>query len=137
MSQLSRTYVLPAPAMPRRPFRFAVPLVVIASAAAYFYFSKPANDTNSIALTGTFFQVEPADMDVKIVNDGELMAINNVEVVNHVEGLNTITYVVPEGSIVKTGDVLVTLDSSTIKHKVDDLKATLDTAQAGKLRRRQ
>lgn len=85
---------------------------------------------SSVALTGTFYTVVPMDLDVKINKDGELAAINNIDVQCHVEGLNTITYVIDEGTNVKKDQVLVTLDSSMIKHKVDDLKASLDTAQA-------
>ena len=44
--------------------------------------------------------------------------------------MGTITFVVPEGANVKQGDTLVTLDSSNIKHKVDDLKVSLENAQA-------
>ena len=130
MSQISPTYAFPPMALPRR--RLWVVALVVAGIAAggYFWMKRSTNDLSSIAITGAFYQVVPTDLDVKIIKDGELMAINNVDVVNHVEGLNTITYVVPEGSVVKTGDVLVTLDSSSIKHKVDDLKVNLDTSQA-------
>jgi multidrug resistance efflux pump len=85
---------------------------------------------NSGPITGTFYTVVPMDLDVKIVKDGELAAINNLDIQCHVEGLNTITFVIPEGTVVKKDDVLVTIDGSAIKHKVDDLKASLDNAQA-------
>ena len=128
MTQLNPTYVLPIlPA--RRPWVWIVaPVAAALLAGGYWWKTRPAGDSGP--LTGSFYTVVAVDMDVKIVKDGELAAVNNIDVVNHVEGLNTITYVIPEGSSVKTGEVLVTLDSSTIKHKVDDLKASLDTAQA-------
>jgi len=78
----------------------------------------------------TFYTVIPMDLDVKIAKDGELQAINNLDIACHVEGANTITYVIPEGTNVKQGDLLVTVDSSNIKHKLDDLKVSLDTYQA-------
>jgi HlyD family secretion protein len=98
-------------------------------AGAWWYKTHSGSDANS-PLNGTYYTIIPTDLDVKIAKDGELAAISNIDVQCHVEGQNTITYVIPEGSNVQHGDVLVTLDSSAIKHKVDDLKASLDTAQA-------
>lgn len=78
----------------------------------------------------TFYTVVPMDLDVKISKDGELQAINNTDIACHVEGANTITYVIPEGTNVKQGDLLVTLESSTIKQRMNDLQVTLDTSRA-------
>jgi HlyD family secretion protein len=108
---------------------FIVVVAVAVTFGGWYAMHRRAADDASL-ITGSFYGVTPVDMDVKISKDGELAAVNNIDVVNHVEGINTITYVVPEGSSVKPGEVLVTVDSSTIKHKVDDLKASLDTAQA-------
>jgi HlyD family secretion protein len=114
----------------KRPTLILVVLIAVASSLGGWYFMhRRAAEDNSL-ITGSFYAVSPVDMDVKISKDGELAAVNNIDVVNHVEGINTITYVVPEGTSVKRGETLVTVDSSTIKHKVDDLKASLDTAQA-------
>jgi HlyD family secretion protein len=96
---------------------------------AYWWFVVRAGSHASYS-ANSFYTVSKMDLDVKIAKDGELEAINNTDISCHVEGMSTITYVVPEGTNVKTGDVLVTLDSSIIKHKMDDLKVSLDTAQA-------
>ena len=105
-------------------------VVVLLAGGGYRWWHGRGGSQGEGPIEGSFYTVVPADMDVKISKDGELAAVNNIDIVNHVEGLNTITYVVSEGSSVKPGEVLVTLDSSAIKHKVDDLKASLDTAHA-------
>ena len=46
------------------------------------------------------------DMDIKINKDGELDAVNNIDIMCEVEGQNTITNIVPEGTYVKKGDIL-------------------------------
>jgi HlyD family secretion protein len=104
-------------------------VLLLLGVGGWWYKAHGGSESNS-PLNGTFYSVIPVDLDVKIAKDGELAAISNIDVQCHVEGQNTITYVIPEGSNVQKGDVLVTLDSSAIKHKVDDLKASLDTAQA-------
>src|SRR5437016_7065128 len=85
-----------------------VPAVVALSLGGYWFKSRAGGDSAG-AINGTFYTVIPTELDVKIAKDGELQAINNLDIQCHVEGINTITYVVPEGSSVKQGDVLVTL----------------------------
>jgi len=83
------------------------------------------------ALTpGMFHTVLPMDLDVKINKDGELQAVNNIDIVCQVEGQNTITQIVKEGATVKKGDVLITLDSSAIRQKIEDTTLELQKAEA-------
>ena len=121
---------IPTPLLKR--WRTLTLLPVLATSlggGGYWWFGHHHGSGNSMPLS-TFYTVVPMDLDVKIAKDGELQAINNLDISCHVEGANTITYVIPEGTNVKQGDLLVTLDSSNIKHKLDDLKVALDTAQA-------
>ena len=62
--------------------------------------------------------------------DGELQAVNNIDVVNKVEGLNTIQELVKEGTFVHKGDVLVTLDASNIQKNYDQSLLDLQAAEA-------
>ncbi|MCS7034021.1 MAG: hypothetical protein NZ561_08505, partial [Phycisphaerae bacterium] len=75
-------------------------------------------------------RVAPMDLEVKLVKDGELAAINNIEVVCEVEGSTTIQQIIKEGSNVKAGDVLVVLDSSAIRQKIEDTTIELQKAEA-------
>src|SRR5438105_7280071 len=72
------------------------------------------------AVTGEFYTVVPMDMDITINKDGELGAVNNVEITSPVEGQNTIVDIAKEGDFVHKGDVLCKLDSSDIELKIQN-----------------
>src|SRR5205814_5007072 len=57
--------------------------------------------TRSKPDSNIYFTVTPMDLDVKVVKDGELAAINNIDITNMVEGQTTIQQIVKEGSYVK------------------------------------
>ncbi|MCC6424049.1 MAG: HlyD family efflux transporter periplasmic adaptor subunit [Phycisphaerales bacterium] len=80
--------------------------------------------------TGTYYSVEPMTLDVRVTKDGELQSINNIDVSCQVEGQTAITFVVKEGSTVKKGDVILILDSSQIKQKLEDSTLDLQRAEA-------
>src|SRR4051812_21247429 len=60
-----------------------------------------------ITAQSMLYTISPVDMDIKINKDGELQATNNIEISSLVEGTTTIQTIVPEGSTVKKGDVLI------------------------------
>src|SRR5687767_1784528 len=74
--------------------------------------------------------VVPWDLDVKIVKDGELQAVNAIEIQSEVEGQTTIQTLVKEGASVKKGGVLITLDSAAIRQKIEDTTLELQKAEA-------
>src|SRR5687768_5000181 len=79
----------------------------------FWILSRPtAADAASAAGLGRFVMVTPAEMDIKVKKDGELQAVNNIDIINQVEGQSTIVQIVKEGANVKKGDTLVVLDSS-------------------------
>jgi HlyD family secretion protein len=79
---------------------------------------------------GAWYMVVPMDLEVKIVKDGELAAVNAIDIVCQVEGSTTIQTIVKEGASVKKGDVLCTLDASLIKQKIEDTTLELQKAEA-------
>lgn len=81
-------------------------------------------------VTGTFQTVTRMDLDVKVSKDGELAAVNNIDVLCLVEGLTTITQLVKEGAYVKKGDLLVKLDSSNIEQRIEDTTMAVQQAEA-------
>ena len=82
------------------------------------------------AVAGTFYAVRPMDLEIKFAKDGELQATNSIEVICQVEGMSTIQTLAKEGSSVKKGDVLVTLDASGIIQRRDDNMLNLQRAEA-------
>src|SRR5439155_13117046 len=80
-------------------------------------------------LAGEFYTVAPMDMDITINKDGELGAVNNVEITSPVEGQNTIVDIAKEGDFVHKGDVICKLDSSDIEQKIQNSTLDLQKAQ--------
>ncbi len=105
------------------------PAVTLVAIAAYWAITRPIH-AGPILADAKFFSVQPVDLDVKVKKDGELQSVNNIDIVCMVEGLNTITQIVKEGSFVKKGDVLVTIDSSAIREKIDDTEIDLQKAKS-------
>lgn len=76
------------------------------------------------------YNVSPVSFDVRIKLSGELKAQKNVEIRNQVEGVTTILWIVPEGSVVKEGDMLVRLASDAIRDRVEDARIRVENAKA-------
>ncbi len=102
-------------------------VVAMGGYGVYLRFSTMADAATP---AGDFFTVASTDMVRNVIKDGELQAVNNTDIVCLVEGQTIINTLVKEGTFVKKGDVLVTLDSSAIKQKIDDTDLSLQQAQA-------
>lgn len=77
-----------------------------------------------------YFRVEPKDFLVTVVEGGNLEAVKEVVVRNEVEGTARIVYIVPEGTQVKEGDLLVELDSAAAEEKVNQQEIAFERANA-------
>jgi RND family efflux transporter MFP subunit len=104
-----------------------VPAVAVLGALA-FYGGKKYLASGPQGVAGTFQPVVRMDLDVKVSKDGELAAVNNIEIMSQVEGSTTITTLAKEGTYVRKGDLLVKLDSSQIETRIED--TTMDVQQA-------
>src|SRR4026208_675414 len=67
-----------------------------------------------------FYKVQRADMLISIVEEGALRALNETVVRSGLEGYNRIIHLAPEGSYVQKGDLLVELDSSGLKDRLNE-----------------
>src|SRR5438034_4886250 len=104
-------------------------VVPIAAVAIFWGAGKISSDPSaSSGDFGKFYTVTPVDLDIKVRKDGELQAVNNTDVLCQVEGRSTIVYLVKEGESVKKGDLLIELDSSTLRQSLET--AGLEVKQA-------
>jgi HlyD family secretion protein len=98
-----------------KPALIALIALVLAS-GAFFGFRKwnaPAPVQNQ------FYRVKRGDMLISIVEGGALKAVKESIIRSEFEGISRIISIVPEGSYVKEGDLLVELDSSELKDRVN------------------
>ncbi|HWQ92130.1 MAG TPA: efflux RND transporter periplasmic adaptor subunit, partial [Clostridia bacterium] len=75
------------------------------------------------------FEVKRGDFLVSVVEGGTLEAVNEVSVRSEMEGTARIIFIVPEGSYVKKGDLLVELDSATAQDSLNQQAINVEKAQ--------
>lgn len=83
----------------------------------------------SAPVASSSYQVKRADFLISIVEGGTLEAVDEVSIRNEVEGTARIIRIVPEGSYVKTGDLLVELDSSASQDAVNQQQIAVEKAR--------
>ena len=108
----------------RRPFMAgAIGLALITLIVALFWNSRTPAQTSS------FYEVKRGDFLISIVEGGTLEAVNEVVIRNEVEGTARVIFIVPEGSYVKKGSLLVELDSSSSQDAVNLQQINVEKAQ--------
>jgi HlyD family secretion protein len=115
--------------VPQRRWWIWILPVAVAVLAALVYWIVSSVAFRPAAVGGDFQPVKPMDLVVRALKDGELQAVNNIDIVCEVEGRNTILTVVKEGTYAHKGDVLMTIDSSAIRQKIDDNTLDLQTRE--------
>jgi HlyD family secretion protein len=82
------------------------------------------------AATSDVARAEMGSFDIVTLAMGELEAKNRIELRNRMDGVGTIVEIVPEGTTVKAGDVLVRLNSDAIEDEIVSDELALDEANA-------
>ncbi len=67
-----------------------------------------------------YYKVDRGDFLVSITEGGTLQAVNEVTVRNEVDGTSRIIFIVPEGTYVKKGDLIVELDTETAEKELNE-----------------
>jgi HlyD family secretion protein len=71
-----------------------------------------------------FYNVKRGDMVISIMEGGALKAVRESIIRSEFEGISRIISIVPEGTYVKAGEILVELDSSELKDRVNQQEVT-------------
>ncbi|RME38847.1 MAG: HlyD family efflux transporter periplasmic adaptor subunit, partial [Planctomycetota bacterium] len=107
-----------SPARSRRRWSYAgAALAVLALAVVGFRAVEWARTTRVVTQADKF-TVGPRSFSVVLKEKGELQAAKATEITCEVEGRSTIIYLVPEGTAVKKGDLLVELASDAIEDRI-------------------
>src|SRR4029079_17948835 len=76
------------------PRRFPILLITVAllilAGGGYLAFTRIHLGGTAAVTSGNYQPAVVMDLDVRLTKDGELQSVNNIDVVNKVEGLNTI-----------------------------------------------
>jgi len=76
------------------------------------------------------YRVSRGNLIVTVTEQGTLESSNNTEIKCQVRGFSTVTYVIPAGTVVKPGDILVRLDTKVIDEQHSLTKTNTFIAQA-------
>ena len=79
---------------------------------------------------GPTYQVKRGPLTISFVESGTIKARDQTILKNEVEGKTSITYVIPEGTRVKKGDLLIELDVSTLEDQKIDRDISVQNAEA-------
>ncbi|OHB53403.1 MAG: hypothetical protein A2Y12_14480 [Planctomycetes bacterium GWF2_42_9] len=81
-------------------------------------------------LSGPTYTVKKGPLRISFVESGTIKARDQIILKNEVEGRTLITYVVPEGTRVKKGELLIELDVSDLEDKKIDQEISVQNAEA-------
>jgi len=110
---------------PRAVILAATLLTIVAIGAAWLAGSN--NDPQKDVLT---FTVKPGPLTISVSESGTIQSREQVVIKSMVEGSATILFLVPEGTMVKEGDLLVELDASQLQDNLVDQQIKLQNADA-------
>ena len=102
-------------------------IVIIAIGVARFAFFQTEQDTMTNHVT---FTVKRGPLTISVVESGTIKARDQVILKNEVEGKTSILYLIPEGTLVKKGDLLVELDASDLMDRKIDQQIKVQNADA-------
>jgi HlyD family secretion protein len=91
--------------------------------------SWPKSEANTTA----FYEVQRGDLTITVLDRGTLAAVSEVSHRSEVEGTARVIYIVPEGTMVKKGDLLVELDSAQAQDAVNQQEINVQKAEFAKI----
>ncbi len=93
--------------------------------------TKQSTDKSpSKARTADLAEVKRQAFEITTVANGDLQARNQIEVRSPLEQQSTIQFIVPEGTRVKKGDLIVQLNADQIQRQIDEESPRLASARA-------
>src|SRR2546426_9507854 len=126
--RLIRSIQLKRPSRPRALVALGGSCLVV---LVFFLLKLGSRQGDATSVRGELtYKVTRSDLLISFIERGNIKAAKSVQIFNQLEGLNTIVSLVPEGTSVKEGDVLVELDSSEISQQLNQQQMQADTAEA-------
>jgi len=105
-------------------------IVAVASIVVIFIWFKVVRGQEYPTSNFSTFVAKRGPLTISVLESGTISPQEQIVLRNEVEGRTTIVSLVPDGSIVKKGDLLVELDSSTLKDAIIDQDIMVQRAEA-------
>ena len=100
--------------------------IIVIFLCVKFFAGDGASSNSSTA----YHTVKKGDFLVSVVEGGEVSSVKDTVLRSEIEGTARIIDIVPEGSIVKKGDLLVELDAAEFVDKINSEQIALEKSQA-------
>ena len=120
----------------RSPLVIVLAVVAVAAVLTAAYAARASRSTASVTEMPTF-TVRQGPLTISVIQSGTILALEQEIIKSEVEGQTTIIYLIPEGTIVKEGDLLVQLDASKLEDKLVDQQIRVQNAEASFIRSRE
>lgn len=108
----------------KTPFYLYTACFLIVAIITYSMLSKSETNTDQKA---SYFTVQKSDLNITVTEAGTLQAVDEEVIKNRLNGQSLIISIVPEGSKVKKGDLLVELDPAEAKKQLQQIQLELET----------
>ncbi len=119
---------------PLRPARRRAVLALLGAAVALtlaWVLFTGGKDGAGVAANGELtYKLQRGDLRISFTERGNVKASKSVPIYSNLEGMHTIVSVIPEGTNVKAGDVLVELDASELTQLHNVQQISVETASA-------
>jgi HlyD family secretion protein len=110
--------------------------VVVIGALGTFALTRAVGSEGASGVQPTF-EVRRGPLTISVVETGTIKSQEQVSLKNEVEGQTTLIYLIPEGTPVKAGDLLVELDGSKLQDELTQQQISVDNADAAYIRARE
>jgi len=114
----------------------AAGIVVVLGAVGVLTLTRPFGSAIAQGAQPTF-RVGRGPLTISVVQSGTIQSLEQVSLKCEVEGQTTLIYLVPEGTQVKQGDLLVELDASRLEDDLIQQQISVDNADAAFVRARE
>ncbi|MDI6447956.1 efflux RND transporter periplasmic adaptor subunit [Anaerobaca lacustris] len=114
----------------RKPLRLIGVLVVVAAIALAVIWLKVVRAADSSTTQMATFEAKRGPLTISVLESGTIKAREQVVITNQLEGRTSIIYLIPEGTRVKKGELLVELDASTMQDQRIDQDIRVKNAEA-------
>jgi len=105
-------------------------IVTVAAVLIIFIWLKVVRGGEDVASNYATFVAKRGPLTISVLESGTIQPQEQITLRNEVEGRTTIVWLVPDGSMVKKGDLLVELDASTLKDRIIDQDIQVQRAEA-------
>jgi HlyD family secretion protein len=112
----------------------AIIILAIAAGVAIGVMIKKKSQENNLQNQASLFTVEKGHLLISITERGTIKPREQVILKSELEGRSTILKLVPEGTQVKKGELLVELDATSLQDKLIKQTITVDKADATKVK---